>query len=81
LEEMLRAKNPHTAYDAERDAIECVRALPEAVPAVLDRIKPGAFRVGADISGVLFVGGIYFRDTVLPTLGFANDPAGFRNPP
>jgi hypothetical protein len=72
LEEMLRAKNPRTAYDAEREAIACVRALPDTVPTVLGRIKAGAFKVGADIDTILFVGGVYFRDTVLPTLGLAN---------
>jgi len=73
LEGMLRVRNPRTAYDAERDAIACVRTLPESVPELLDAIKAGAFRVGADIAGVLFVGGIYFRDAVLPTLEFADD--------
>jgi hypothetical protein len=76
LEDMLRAKNSQNAYDAERDAISCVMALPKCMPELLDRIKPGAFRIGADIDGVLFVGGVYFRDAILPSLGFVeNQPA------
>jgi hypothetical protein len=73
LEDMLRAKRPQNAYDAEREALACVMALPKRVPELLDRIKPGAFRIGADIDGVLFVGGVYFRDAILPALGFVED--------
>jgi hypothetical protein len=70
LERVLRASNPATAYDAERQAISTVMSLPNRSPELVAKIKEGAFRVGAEVDSVLFVGGVYFRDEVFPKLGF-----------
>ncbi len=37
---------------------------------IIDRLKPGAFKTGADIEMVLFVGGVYLRDLIFADLGF-----------
>jgi hypothetical protein len=70
LERMLRMSHPATAYDAERLAILAVMGLPNRSPEIVSKLKEGAFRVGAEMDSVLFVGGLYFRDTALPKLGF-----------
>lgn len=71
LLEVIRSKNPTTAYDAENEIIGVVSKLREHYPDIIDRLKDGAFKSGADIDAVLFVGGIYLRDTIFPLLGFS----------
>jgi hypothetical protein len=79
LERMLRMSHPATAYDAERLAILAVMGLRNRSPEIVTQLKEGAFGVGAEMDGVLFVGGLYFRDQALPYLGFdvpSSQPTG-----
>lgn len=71
LLEIIRSKNPTTAYDTENVIFAVVADLPKHCPNIINRLKDGAFKSGADIDAVLFVGGIYLRDKIFPALGFS----------
>lgn len=71
LLEAVRKKNPSTAYDAERCITEIVLRMPVTHPALLDKLKDGAFKAGVTVDGILFVGSIKMRDMLFPSLGFA----------
>ena len=72
LLEAVRKRNPTNAYDAEQAVMEVMtRDFPANID--LSSLKDGAFRVGANIDVVLFVGGIYLRDLIFPGLGFSLD--------
>jgi len=73
LLELVKAKNVNNAYDAEIAIENVMTELPKHCPDTLDRLKDGAFRVGADIGGLLFVGSIYLRNQIFPDLGFNLD--------
>lgn len=66
----IKAKNPQHAYDAEQEVLDAVTRLPHTRPDLIPALKEGAFRTGADIDTVLFVGGIHLRNMLLPRLGF-----------
>lgn len=68
LVKTLDAKN---AYDAEQAVLSVVKELPKHCPDVIDRLKAGAFKTGANLDTVLLVGGIYLRDLIFPNLGFS----------
>ncbi|MFY9462773.1 MAG: hypothetical protein WAP52_01155 [Candidatus Sungiibacteriota bacterium] len=70
---LVKDKKTANAYDAESAILSVAAELPKHCPDVIDRLKNGAFRVGADVDGVLFVGGIYLRDLIFPKLGFMLD--------
>lgn len=70
---LVKDKNPKNAYDAE-EAIEQVMAeLPKNFPEVIDNLKNGAFKVGAEMGALLFVGSIYLRNQIFKDLGFGLD--------
>ncbi|MCX6716739.1 MAG: hypothetical protein NTV72_02360 [Candidatus Taylorbacteria bacterium] len=68
--ELIKAKNPKTAFDAEKILLDIIAELPNHCPEIMDSLKNGAFRVGADIPALLFVAGIDLRDKIFPSLGF-----------
>lgn len=68
---LVKAKNSTTAYDAEQTILNVVKELQQHCPDIIDRLKDGAFKVGADIPTLLFVGGIYLRDQIFTDLGFS----------
>lgn len=70
LLELVKAKQITNAYDAEEAVLSVVMELQKNCPDMVEKLKTGAFRVGADVSAVLFVGGIYLRNEIFPTLGF-----------
>ena len=45
--------------------------LIEHCPDIEKDLKSGAFKVGASIDSVLFVGGIYLRNLIFEELGFS----------
>ncbi len=71
LLELVKAKNITNAYDAEEAVLSVVIELPERYPDMMEKLKTGAFRVGADVDAVLFVGGIYLRNEIFSKLGFS----------
>ena len=73
LLELVRAKGAKNAYDAEIEIEEIMTGLPSHCPDIVDKLKDGAFRVGADIGGLLFVGSIYLRNQIFSELGFNLD--------
>src|SRR3989338_6997863 len=73
LLELVRAKNVKNAYDAEEAIEQVMMELPDHCPDIVDRLKSGAFKVGADIGGLLFVGSIYLRNQIFVDLGFSLD--------
>jgi hypothetical protein len=71
LLEEVRKANPTNAYDAEVVTLRVVDELPRHCADIdMDALKNGAFSVGSDINGVLFVGGIYLRNQIFSSLGF-----------
>ncbi|MEK7541572.1 MAG: hypothetical protein AAB533_01860 [Patescibacteria group bacterium] len=70
---LVKEKNATNAYDAESAILAVMAELPKHCPDMIDRLKEGAFRIGADIDAVLFAGGIYLRDIIFPDLGFVLD--------
>lgn len=71
LLELIQEKKAKNPYDAEKAIEEVMYKLPEYCPDVLDKLKNGAFITGIDINSVLFVGSIYLRNEIFPTLGFS----------
>jgi len=71
LAALVKEKRPTNPYDAEQAILAVVNDLQERNPEVTDRLKDGAFRVGADIPTLLFVGGIFLRDLIFADLGFS----------
>ena len=75
---LVKAKNPPTAYDAERMAFEVMQEVPQLFPEQMTELKNGAYNCGVDIQAVFFVGSIYLRDIILPALNF--DPKELDKP-
>ena len=70
LTEIVKALNPKNAYDAENAILITVADLPKHCPDILDRLKDGAFKTGADIDTLSLVGSIYLRNLIFKELGF-----------
>jgi hypothetical protein len=71
LLEEIRRQAPRSAYDAEQYIQRLMMSdFPKMFPETLDALKDGAFKVGADLDAVLFVGSIYLRNAVFKDLGF-----------
>ena|SRR3989344_3038527 len=68
---LVKQLNPKTAYDAEQTILNVMNDLQIHCPDVVERLKEGAFRVGADIPTLLFVGSIYLRNQLFQELGFS----------
>ncbi len=66
----LKEKDLKNPYDAEQCTLQVVNDLKKD-NAIVDKLKVGAFSVGADIDTVLLVGGLYLRDLIFPDLGFS----------
>ena len=73
LLKLVKDKNAKNAYDAEITIEEAMRELPTHFPDIVEKLKEGAFKVGADIGGLLFVGSIYLRNQIFHDLGFSLD--------
>ena len=71
LLDLVRAEGAKNAYDTEQIVLSVAKKLPEHCPDVIDRLKAGAFKTGANLDTVLLVGGIYLRDLIFPNLGFS----------
>lgn len=71
LLEIIKSKGAKNAYDAEQVVLSVVEKLPEHCPDVIDQLKTGAFKTGANVDTVLLVGGLYLRDLIFPELGFS----------
>jgi len=70
LLEMVRAKNPTNAYDAEQAIMTVMADFPKQFPDTVVHLKDGAFRSGVTIDTLLYVGGLHLRDEIFPDLGF-----------
>lgn len=70
---IIRKANATNPYDAEKVIIDTVAKLPEHCPEVIDDLKTGAFKSGADLDSVLYVGGIHLRNLIFNDLGFTLD--------
>jgi hypothetical protein len=68
---LVKAESAKNAYDAEQAVLSVAKKLPEHCPDVIDRLKAGSFKTGANLDTVLLVGGIYLRDLIFPDLGFS----------
>ena len=66
---LVKQRNPANPYDAEIVIMEIMKELPTHCPDIIENLKQGAFKVGADIDAVLFVGGIYLRNLISKDLG------------
>lgn len=73
LLDIVKKKDIKNAYDAEQAVLLTVEKLPEHCPDIVDKLKNGAFKTGANLDTVLLVGGIYLRDLIFPDLGFSVD--------
>ncbi len=71
LKEKIKAAGHTNPYDIEQKILEVAYSIQDLYPELLDKIKEGAFKSGADIQAVLFVGGIYLRDKIFPELGLS----------
>ncbi len=67
---LIKAKEAKNIYDAEENILSVVKRLPEQYPDIVNKLKTGAFNTGTDLDTVLYAGGIYLRDLILPDLGF-----------
>lgn len=67
---LVKERKPKNAYDAEQYIQEVMTDLPKHCPDIVDQLKDGAFRVGADLDAVLYVGSIYLRNSIFTELGF-----------
>ena len=61
---------PKTAYDAEEVISKVVTSILISDPAIVNKLKDGAFRTGSDIDILLFVGSVYLRNLIFEELGF-----------
>ncbi len=68
---LVRKESVKNAYDAEQAILSVTNKIPEHCPDVVDRLKAGAFKTGANLDTVLLVGGVYLRDLIFPDLGFS----------
>ncbi|MFA5945468.1 MAG: hypothetical protein WC802_00960 [Patescibacteria group bacterium] len=66
----VRERAPKNAFDAEQVLYEVMGDLQRTCPDIVEKLKEGAFKVGADIPALLFVAAIDLRDRILPELGF-----------
>lgn len=73
LVSVITEQSPTNAYDAEMLVLNTVNNLETHCPDKIEQLKNGAYKTGVDISGVLFVGGIYLRDKVFPKLDLSID--------
>ncbi|MDP3772271.1 MAG: hypothetical protein Q8Q94_02765 [bacterium] len=71
LLKIIREKNITNAYDAELAVMGVMKELPKHCPDIVEKLKDGAFKVGANPDTLLFVGGIYLRNLIFEDLGFA----------
>lgn len=71
LLELVRGKGATNAYDAEKAIEEVMSNLPTHCPDITNKLKDGAFKTGADINALLFVGSIYLRNQIFNDLGFS----------
>ena len=69
LFDAVKKENPQTAYDVQETAKKAMNLLQENSD-ILIRLKNGAFKAGASIESVLFVGSIYLRDIALKEFNF-----------
>lgn len=69
---ILKEKNLKNPYDAEQYTLQVVNDLKKD-NVIVEKLKSGAFSVGADIDTVLFVGGMHLRDLIFPDLGYSLD--------
>lgn len=70
LTQQVKAKHPANAYDAEQSIEDVMKALPQSCPDLIPSLKDGAFRAGADIDAVLYVGSLYLRNKIFEELGY-----------
>ena len=70
---LIKEKKITNAYDAEAAIIDVVMELPKHCPGMVEKLKTGAFRVGAEVGAVLFVGSVYLRNEIFSELGFSLD--------
>jgi hypothetical protein len=68
--EIVRKKGVANPYDAEKAVLDVVSEIPVHCPEVMDELKRGAYKVGADLDSVFLVGGIHLRNLIFPVLGF-----------
>lgn len=71
LIDLVKAKGAKNAYDSEKAIEETMFELPLHCPDITDKLKNGAFKMGADINALLFVGSIYLRNQIFSDLGFS----------
>jgi len=67
---LVKERAPKTAYDTDQCIADVMMELPIRCPGIVDTLKEGAFRTGADIDTVLFVGSVYLSKLIFSELGF-----------
>lgn len=67
---LIKQKSIKNPYDAEQCILQIVNELKND-SIVVEKLKAGAFAVGADIDTILLVGGLHLRDLIFPDLGFS----------
>jgi hypothetical protein len=70
LLEEVKKQNISNPYDAERSVEQVMADLPKNHPELLDRLKLGAYKSGENLETTLYIGAIYLRNKIFPTLGF-----------
>ena len=75
-----KEKRPANAYDAEACAIQVVRDFVMSDTEIQNDLKNKTFSIGESFDIVLFVGGLYFRDIVLPELNYDFDDIDKHDP-
>lgn len=73
LIELVKKSSPSNAYDAQKAIEDVMTHFPEHFPETVNRLKEGAFKEGADINSLLYVGSIYLRNEIFSDLGFKID--------
>lgn len=67
---LIKGRNVANQYDAEKTILQIVTELPVLYPDVIEELKNGAFKAGANLDDVFLVGGIYLRNQIFKDLGF-----------
>ncbi len=65
----VKDKNPRNAYWVQENAINTIYKLRKESK-LLPKLEESAYEAGSDVDAVLFVGGIYLRDIILPKFEF-----------
>lgn len=80
LMSLVRKSSPTNAYDVEVCSIQAVKKFVSKDEEILNEIKDNTFALGEVLPIVLFVGGLYLRNIVLPEFGYSLDDIDKHDP-